>query len=1056
MFETNEIDLVKRLHQISPDLATRIRRLGNIADRLLSRIYSIFPEYTDHSRYHSQQVMTILNWLLPADMANPLSALEMFYLLAAALLHDIGMLDVVGKVGDQEAQKQIRDSHHLRSEQYVQEHYQSLELDKPEADAISEICRSHRKVNIIEDVNDIPDPQGRLIRMQLLCAAIRIADELDLTAYRAPQIVLDAIQPPQDSISHFEKHLSIGGVGPLDSSEGIIQISATVQTSAQERALRQMEEEIQEKLTEVVPIFIQHNLPWKTIKLGLQRRKVVEREVALHLARFGESHKDGLAARLDESLGDIESCLQDLGQLHYTESAEGPDSVRLAVNSRTFGYLLKQFLKTEEEIQFVLSPYLHRCIEEFAFDDFCQRFDAVYDLQEKEDRILVLQSSPTGLYLLLFVSEFQAEPTILPRRAILDRAILLGFFTDVFRFPQIAQIRGIASAIRAIQNKADQESQSLLGLLRAVGPDLERDFQDVLNDLVPPPELIDTDSKDKIELSLTVSHPSVELERGMTFAHLLKASMISGEKLELVGARVQLSSEDPRMSQAISSPPDSLIITPDRPRLSPLSGVMFCRVELDHARKRITLLADIERTGDYSKYPIIVRMTTRSDRKNATFSPSVHYTNVDVQQALQIDEMFRWFKSGDFHRLVIELDQKELLPPEVALSTIEALGSDLKDRAFEPFVAEPYRDVLRCLVQLQHKIGEPIPFPIVLNTQQGVAITELAKAVDDMSVTQIRDELLAIGRESKGDWTTVRVSTYFPNGQLESDEFLGPFPRMLPKIEFKQEEKNQELSEALQKGDISIQITHGSALDVATFRQRVIEGFSESEERSFLPVGPESEQPAQTVCQVSIQPIRDRMWYREQVIHYQIRDVSAINSIFSNARSLLQQDGVEDAIDELTDGLRRFPDNALLTGLLGWAYYKNGDLESAYRYSLEATNLQHEKWSVPVSFPYYNLGLCCVLLDKFEDSMSWYEQAVTMDTGPVLNESIEDLEAIVSAEKPEVLYALAFLYEHKRELAKAIESYEKYWHSNSQYEEYKELAQAAIQRLGQEQTHTLV
>lgn len=1052
---TNESDLVKRLHQISPDLATRIRRLENTADRLLSRIYSIFPAYTDHGRSHSQQVMTILSWLLPADMANPLSAQEMFYLLAAAFLHDIGMLDVVDKVGDLEAQKQIRDSHHLRSEQYVQEHYQSLGLDKPEADAIGEICRSHRKISIDEDVNDTPDSQGRPIRMQLLCAAIRIADELDLTAYRAPQIVFDAIRPPQDSISHFEKHLSIGGVGPLDSSEGIIQISATVQTLALEQALRQMEREIQEKLTEVVPIFIQHNLPWKTIKLGLQRRKVVEREVTLHLARFGEGHKAGLAARLGESLGDIESCLQDLGQLHYTEPAEGPDSVRLVVNSRTFEYLLKQFLKKEEEIQFVLSPYLHRCIEEFAFDDFCQRFDAVYDLQEKEDRILVLQSSPTGLYLLLFASEFQAEPTILPRRAILDRAILLGFFTDVFRFPQIAQIRGIASAIGAIQNKADQESRSLLGLLRAVGPDLERDFQDVLNDLVPPPELGDNDSEDRIEFSLIVSHPIVAAERGMSFPHLLKASMKSGEPLELVGDKVRLSSEDPRMSQAVGFPLDHFVIIPHRRTLSPLRGVMLCRVELDHARKRVTLFADAERSGDYSKYPIVVRMTMSPDGKNASFSPSVHPTNVDVQQALEIDEMLRWFKSGDFHRFVIEIDQRELLPPEATSSVLEALGSDLKGHAFEPFIDEHYRDTMLCLAQLQHKIGEPIPFPIVLSTQQGVGITELAKASNDIGVPRIRDELLSIAGQSKSDWTTVRISTYFPNGQIESDEFLGPFPRIIPTIK-PEEEKNREITEALRDGNVAVRFIQNFTLNVASFRQRIIEGFSESGERTFLPGEPESEQPAQTGCQVTIHPMQDKMWYREQVIHYQIRDVSVVNTIFSNAHRLLKQGQTKDAINELTDGLRRFPDDALLTGLLGWAYYKDGDLESAHKYSLDAVNLQHEKWAQPVSFAYYNLGLCSLLLDRLEESISWYEKAANMDTGPVLEESIEDLKAITKAKKPEVLYALAFLYEHKGNLSKAIELYEQYLDSHPQYDEYRELAKAAIQRLGQEQTQTLV
>ena len=57
----------------------------------------------------------------------------------------------------------------------------------------------------------------------------------------------------------------------------------------------------------------------------------------------------------------------------------------------------------------MLSPYLQSCLQEFVFEGFRQRFGAFYDLQEREERILVLGSSPTALYLLLFVSEFQVE-----------------------------------------------------------------------------------------------------------------------------------------------------------------------------------------------------------------------------------------------------------------------------------------------------------------------------------------------------------------------------------------------------------------------------------------------------------------------------------------------------------------------------------------------------------------------------------------------------------------------------------------------------------------------
>lgn len=109
----DHMQLLKRLREVDSQRAARIERLSKIVAPLLDRIYSIFPDYTDHSRVHSERVMSILDWLLPSGMATPLSATELFYLLAAALLHDVGMLDEADQSGDDQAQERIRDSHHL-------------------------------------------------------------------------------------------------------------------------------------------------------------------------------------------------------------------------------------------------------------------------------------------------------------------------------------------------------------------------------------------------------------------------------------------------------------------------------------------------------------------------------------------------------------------------------------------------------------------------------------------------------------------------------------------------------------------------------------------------------------------------------------------------------------------------------------------------------------------------------------------------------------------------------------------------------------------------------
>jgi hypothetical protein len=162
------------------------------------------------------------------------------------------------------------------------------------------------------------------------------------------------------------------------------------------------------------------------------------------------------------------------------------------------------------------------------------------------------------------------------------------------------------------------------------------------------------------------------------------------------------------------------------------------------------------------------------------------------------------------------------------------------------------------------------------------------------------------------------------------------------------------------------------------------------------------------------------------------------------------QDQVEEAIAEVTDGLERFPDEPLLLGLLGWAYYRAGNLEEAYRCSLEAVNREHEMWSERMAFAYYNLGLVALLLGKTEKSMEWYREAVKTGPGPLLDESIQDLEAVATAEIPETFGALAFLCEHRGEKERAIELYHEFLNLEPRTDEYIQLATRAIERLQRE------
>lgn len=188
-------------------------------------LYHVY--YTLHGIDHSNSVIAILEKLV--DGLNPedrLNETEIFCLLSAALSHDVGMLLKYPDDEERAAQKSklkkrpysvqdlIRDEHHIRSGQYILEHAEGLKLDSREADCVKLIVEGHRQINLESD--DYEDrPIGlEPVRVRLLSALLRLADELDLLPERAPGTLLDILENdmPDYSRIHWLKHYYTSGL----------------------------------------------------------------------------------------------------------------------------------------------------------------------------------------------------------------------------------------------------------------------------------------------------------------------------------------------------------------------------------------------------------------------------------------------------------------------------------------------------------------------------------------------------------------------------------------------------------------------------------------------------------------------------------------------------------------------------------------------------------------------------------------------------------------------------------------------------------------------------
>lgn len=258
------------------ELYHKLEEIKANAENFLAKITETFPKYTIHNIKHSEKVLEKLDEIvIPDSLKQEMYVYEIFFLIASAYLHDIGMVDfpeLIGKhkeefeefikeeklkeqeISDEEAKRRfIREHHHLRSEEYIVEHYEDFGIkkeDEHQARIIGKICKGHRKEDLSnKEFDSDRSYKNETINEPMLSAFLRIADELDLDFERAPLIIYEAFKP-KDAISQeeWEKNLSVSGVARSKEDPSLIKVSATCKSSRVHRALKMFEVKVQDEL----------------------------------------------------------------------------------------------------------------------------------------------------------------------------------------------------------------------------------------------------------------------------------------------------------------------------------------------------------------------------------------------------------------------------------------------------------------------------------------------------------------------------------------------------------------------------------------------------------------------------------------------------------------------------------------------------------------------------------------------------------------------------------------------------------------------------------------
>ena len=219
IFEVTSLNSLIQSHEILYEQLTRIKCLARSS---LSQIEFAFPNFTNHAIEHSESVIRILDELIFESHGEDfLNEIEIYMLLAAAYLHDVGMASSFDQNQSQNLDLiYIRDNHHDLSAQILKKYSQETKnlLGQHDyilhCDDICKVIRGHRIVNLQSKEYDNTPYGIKIVRLRLIASLFRLADELDIFRYRVRQNIVTSSETSAEmkkSQLHHFKHIYVKG-----------------------------------------------------------------------------------------------------------------------------------------------------------------------------------------------------------------------------------------------------------------------------------------------------------------------------------------------------------------------------------------------------------------------------------------------------------------------------------------------------------------------------------------------------------------------------------------------------------------------------------------------------------------------------------------------------------------------------------------------------------------------------------------------------------------------------------------------------------------------------
>jgi hypothetical protein len=248
-------------------LIKKLNRVKEYATENLLRFWQIHsPHFVDHGVTHCVNIDSLLFRIIPPHVREKMSEYEVFLLLCGVWLHDIGML----AKNEGENDKQVRDTHHIRSRELIRKALPEIELTEDERYIVGEIAFFHRKVEDIGNAKEVFETQNgsvvSKVRIRYLCALVRLADGCEIAHSRSSRKLIEIAGLDEEAKFHHEAHLHVSAVDFDNISH---EITIYLRVKSQEDALllsNFLKGNIEKELFSVKSVLCENDIDYSIVK----------------------------------------------------------------------------------------------------------------------------------------------------------------------------------------------------------------------------------------------------------------------------------------------------------------------------------------------------------------------------------------------------------------------------------------------------------------------------------------------------------------------------------------------------------------------------------------------------------------------------------------------------------------------------------------------------------------------------------------------------------------------------------------------------------------------